>query len=36
MEKKIHRFNKDFIKYYDEDSDKGYILEANKNAIKWP
>ena len=27
--KNILKFNKDFIKNYDEDSDKGYILEIN-------
>ena len=29
MEKNIHKFDKDFIKNYDEDSDKGYILEVD-------
>ena len=29
MEKKIHRFNNEIIKNYDEDSDKGYILEVD-------
>ena len=27
--KKIHKFDEDFIKNYDDDSDKGYILEVN-------
>ena len=27
--KKFHWFNKEFIKNYDEDSDKGYILEVD-------
>ena len=26
--KKILKFNEDFIKNYDEDSDKGYVLEV--------
>ena len=26
---KLSKFNEDFIKNYDEDSDKGYILEAD-------
>ena len=29
MEKNISKFNEDFIKNYDEDSDKGYILEVD-------
>ena len=29
MEKTIHRFNKEFIKNYDESSDKRYILEVD-------
>ena len=29
MEKKIHRFNKEFIKSHDEVSDKGYILQID-------
>ena len=33
MEKKMLKFNKDFIKNYGEDSDKGYILEAD---VKYP
>ena len=33
MEKNISNFNKDFIKNYDEDSDKGYILEVD---VKYP
>ena len=28
------KFNKDFIKNYDEDSDKGYILEADVESKK--
>ena len=33
MEKNISKFNKEFIKNYDEDSNKGYILEVN---VKYP
>ena len=33
MEKNISNFNKDFIKNYDEDSDKEYILEVD---VKYP
>ena len=35
MEKKIYmlKFNEEFIKNYDEDSDKGYILEV---YVKYP
>ena len=29
MEKIFYKFNEDFIKNYDEDSDKGYIIEVN-------
>ena len=29
MEKNISKFNEDFIKNYDEDSDEGYILEVD-------
>ena len=29
MEKNIAKFNEDFIKNYDEESDKGYILEVD-------
>ena len=30
MEKRnIHKFNEKFVKNYDEDSDKGYILEVD-------
>ena len=29
MEKNISKFNEDFIKNHDEDSDKGYILEVD-------
>ena len=34
MEKNIHKFNEDFIKNYDEDSDKGYILKVNAEYPK--
>ena len=33
MEKNISKFNEDFIKTYDEDSDKGPILEVD---IEYP
>ena len=33
MEKHISKFNENFIKHYNEDSDKGYILEVD---IKYP
>ena len=33
MEKNISKFNEDFIKNYDEDSDKGYILEV---VVEYP
>ena len=33
MEKNMLKFNEDFIKNYDEDSDKGYILEVD---VKYP
>ena len=33
MEKKYVKFNEDFIKNYDEDSDKEYILEVD---VKYP
>ena len=33
MEKNILKFNEDFIKNYDKDSDKGYIFEVN---VKYP
>ena len=37
MEKNIHKFDEDFIKNYDEDSDEGYILKVDvehpKNLI---
>ena len=32
-EKNMLKFNEDFIKNYDEDSDKGYILEVD---VKYP
>ena len=31
--KKMSKFNEEFIKNYDEDSDKGYILEVD---VKYP
>ena len=35
MEKKyISKFNEDFIKNYDEDSDKGHILEVDVKCTK--
>ena len=34
MEKNILKFNESFIKIYDEDSDKGYILEVNSSYLK--
>ena len=33
MEKNILKFNEDFIKNYDKDSDKGYIFEVD---VKYP
>ena len=30
----IHKFNEDFIKNYDEDSNKGYFLEVNVEYTK--
>ena len=33
MKKNILKFNEDFIKSYDEDSDKGYIFEVD---VKYP
>ena len=33
MKKKMLKFNEDFIKNYDEDSDKRYILEVD---VKYP
>ena len=32
--KNILKFNEDFIKHYDEDSDKGYILEVDIEYLK--
>ena len=29
MEKKLSKFDEEFIKRYDEDSNKGYILEVD-------
>ena len=34
MEKNVSKFEKDFIKNYDEDSDKGYILEVDTEYPK--
>ena len=34
MEKNIHKFDEDFIKNYDEDSDKGYILKLDAEYPK--
>ena len=34
MEKNVSKFEKDFIKSYDEDSDKGYILEVDTECPK--
>ena len=34
MEKNILKFNEGFIKIYDEDSDKGYILEVDSSYLK--
>ena len=34
MEKNVSKFEKDFIKSYDEDSDKGYILEVDTEYPK--
>ena len=34
MEKNILKFNVDFIKNYDEDSDKGYIFEVHLEYLK--
>ena len=33
MKKKTSKFTEEFIKYYDEDSNKGYILEVD---VKYP
>ena len=33
MEKNMLKFNEDFIKIYDKDSDKGYIFEVD---VKYP
>ena len=33
LEENIHKFNEDFIKNYDEDSNKGYFLEVD---VKYP
>ena len=34
FEKNILKFNENFIKNYDENSDKGYILEVNVECLK--
>ena len=34
MEKNISKFNEDFLKNYDEDSDEGYILEVYVEYLK--
>ena len=34
MEKNKLTFNEDFIKNYDEDSDKGYVLEVDIKYLK--
>ena len=34
MEKNVSKFEKDFIKSYDEDSDKGCILEVDTEYPK--
>ena len=34
MEKNIHKFDENFIKNYDEDSDKGYILKVDAEYPK--
>ena len=34
MKKKMLKFNEDFIKNYDEDSDKGYIFEVDAEYPK--
>ena len=34
MEKNTLKFNEEFIKNYDEDSDKGYILEVDAKYPK--
>ena len=34
MEKNMLKVNEDFIKNYDEDSDKGYFLEADVKYLK--
>ena len=36
MEKNKLTFNEDFIKNYDEDSDKGYVLEVDIKYLKRP
>ena len=33
MEKNVSKFDEEFIKNYDEDSNKGYILEVD---VKYP
>ena len=34
MERNTSKFNEDFMKNYDEDSDKGYILEVDVEYLK--
>ena len=34
MEKNVSKFNEQFIKNYDEDSDKGYILQVDVECSK--
>ena len=36
MEKNTSKFNEKFIRYYDEDSDVGYVLEVNVEYPKRP
>ena len=34
MEKNVPKFDKEFIKNYDEDSNRGYILEVDVTYLK--
>ena len=34
MEKNMSKFNEQFLKNYDEDSDKGYVLEVDAEYPK--
>ena len=34
MEKNVSKFNEEFIKNYDEDSNKGYILKVDVEYLK--